>query len=549
MAARCSPPTRTPTSPLTASTTPSPTRLGLRDTTPLRAWPTEPSDKIVTFVPPSHAEAVIDALRDAGAGTLGDYTRCAWTVDGTGTFTPGEGATPHIGEVGRVEVTPEVAGRDAGPASPASLRTGRRTRGAPLRRGGHRRRSSSPRAASGTGLGRVGTLTTPMSLRQFAGHVAKALPATPAGRALLRGPRSAGRAGGGLRRSGGLAAAGRPTGRCRRLRHGRPAAPPRVRAPGRRRPRPDRPGALGERVALAARGRDAAPSRRWRGERRTTVETHVSTIVTDPVPVTSRPAPRRTAEGVTDRAGPPARPAGHRPDARAARAPPYAPCPRSPSCTSWRSSRQSVRGQLVAAQTEVSDIAREQDKLESDIDQVRQRMTRDQQRLDSGAVSSAKELESLQHEIGSLAKRQRDLEDVELEVMERLEDAEREPQRSTPSSSVWRLRSRTTERRRVAALDAIDKDVEFARQQRATVVPDIGDELLTLLREAAWPARRHRRRGHQAPALRRLPARAVRHRRRTHPRGGRGRRSSAARSAAGSRCAPPSPGCESWDVV
>ena len=68
--------------------------LGLLDAEPLRPWPAEPADKIVTFVPPSHADAVIDALAEAGGGTFGAYTRCAWSGAGTGTFTPGEGADP-----------------------------------------------------------------------------------------------------------------------------------------------------------------------------------------------------------------------------------------------------------------------------------------------------------------------------------------------------------------------------------------------------------------------------------------------------------------------
>ena len=55
---------------------------------------------------------------------------------------------------------------------------------------------------------------------------------------------------------------------------------------------------------------------------------------------------------------------------------------------------------------------------------MRQRAARDQQRLDSGAVTSPKDLENLQREIASLAKRQGDLEDVVLEVMERRESAQ-----------------------------------------------------------------------------------------------------------------------------
>lgn len=154
--------------------------LGLAETAPLRAWPVAPSDKVVTYVPPSHAEAVIDVLRDMGAGTIGDYTGCAWTVEGTGTFTPGEGATPHIGEVGRVEVTSEVR---------VEMLVPRRLRAAALDavRAAHPYEEVAidvfelAPVPSGTGLGRVGTLTTPMSLRQFAGHVAKVLPAAPQG--------------------------------------------------------------------------------------------------------------------------------------------------------------------------------------------------------------------------------------------------------------------------------------------------------------------------------------------------------------------------------
>lgn len=140
--------------------------------------------------------------------------------------------------------------------------------------------------------------------------------------------------------------------------------------------------------------------------------------------------------------------------------------------------QQGVRSDLVSAQTEASDIAREQDKLEADIDQVRQRMTRDQQRLDSGAITSAKDLENLQHEVGSLAKRQRDLEDVELEVMERLEEAEKRTAALASEQDRLAGTVEDTERRRVDALASIDKDVEFAQRQRETVAPDIGEELL-----------------------------------------------------------------------
>lgn len=59
------------------------------------------------------------------------------------------------------------------------------------------------------------------------------------------------------------------------------------------------------------------------------------------------------------------------------------------------------RDLLVAAQTQASDTAREQTKAEQDVDQVRQRAVRDQQRLDSGVGISARDLANLQSEVVS----------------------------------------------------------------------------------------------------------------------------------------------------
>ncbi|MGI8692788.1 MAG: zinc ribbon domain-containing protein [Geodermatophilaceae bacterium] len=80
-----------------------------------------------------------------------------------------------------------------------------------------------------------------------------------------------------------------------------------------------------------------------------------------------------------------------------------------------------LSGDVVRAQTEIGDLSREQRRLELDVDQVRSRSERDQQRLESGSVGSPKELERLQHEVQSLARRQGDLEDQVLELMERRE--------------------------------------------------------------------------------------------------------------------------------
>ncbi len=56
--------------------------------------------KLVVFVPADALDTVRDALFAAGAGRIGDYERCSWYTEGTGTFVAGEGTKPSIGERG-----------------------------------------------------------------------------------------------------------------------------------------------------------------------------------------------------------------------------------------------------------------------------------------------------------------------------------------------------------------------------------------------------------------------------------------------------------------
>jgi hypothetical protein len=63
---------------------------------------------LVVYVPESHAETVLTAIGDAGAGRLGDYSHCSFTSPGTGRFTPLPGALPYIGTAGEPEEVSEV---------------------------------------------------------------------------------------------------------------------------------------------------------------------------------------------------------------------------------------------------------------------------------------------------------------------------------------------------------------------------------------------------------------------------------------------------------
>ncbi|QES52625.1 hypothetical protein DEJ50_23665 [Streptomyces venezuelae] len=138
------------------------------------------------------------------------------------------------------------------------------------------------------------------------------------------------------------------------------------------------------------------------------------------------------------------------------------------------------RDLLVAAQTEESDTAREQTKAEQDVDQVRQRAARDQQRLDSGAVTSPKDLENLQREVVSLAKRQGDLEDVVLEVMERRESAQERVAELTERVSALQAKTDDATARRDAATAELDAETASVTKDREIVVGAIPADLIAL---------------------------------------------------------------------
>ncbi|MER5841043.1 MULTISPECIES: zinc ribbon domain-containing protein [Streptomyces] len=139
-----------------------------------------------------------------------------------------------------------------------------------------------------------------------------------------------------------------------------------------------------------------------------------------------------------------------------------------------------LRDLHVAAQTEESDCAREQTKAEQDVDQVRQRAARDQQRLDSGAVSSPKDLENLQREIVSLAKRQGDLEDIVLEVMERRESAQERVGELAERVTSVQSRMDDATARRDAACAELDGEAATVTKERGVVAASVPADLLKL---------------------------------------------------------------------
>ncbi len=156
--------------------------LGLVDVTPLEPLERDPDarDKYIVFVPVADAEPLIDAMAAAGAGTIGDYERAAFTAPGTGTFRPLPGANPTIGEVGRTEIVEESMVQMIAPR-------GRRAEVVRALRATHPYEEPAfdvialAEVPSQRGGGRVGTLAEPTTLGGFAERVAATLPTTAGG--------------------------------------------------------------------------------------------------------------------------------------------------------------------------------------------------------------------------------------------------------------------------------------------------------------------------------------------------------------------------------
>ncbi|HEY5336275.1 MAG TPA: C4-type zinc ribbon domain-containing protein [Mycobacteriales bacterium] len=129
---------------------------------------------------------------------------------------------------------------------------------------------------------------------------------------------------------------------------------------------------------------------------------------------------------------------------------------------------------LLGFETEVADRGRAAAKLEIEIEQVRARSDRDQQRLDTGSVPAA-QLESLQHEITSLARRQSSLEDDELEILEAKETAEKGVAETTAKitgASDLRIAAEAERDQQFAEIDAESAETTSRRAALATELPD-----------------------------------------------------------------------------
>ncbi|MFZ2383290.1 MAG: Nif3-like dinuclear metal center hexameric protein [Candidatus Nanopelagicales bacterium] len=154
--------------------------LGLAETAPLETSPAIALDHLHVYVPESDAALMLDALAEAGAGAIGNYDRCAFLAPGVGTFRPLPGAAPAIGTVGEVQTVDEVR---------LEVVLARAARDAVITAMRRAHPYEEPafgvvelaNVSAGEGIGRVGRLTSPMSLSDFAERVAAAVPTSAGG--------------------------------------------------------------------------------------------------------------------------------------------------------------------------------------------------------------------------------------------------------------------------------------------------------------------------------------------------------------------------------
>lgn len=139
-----------------------------------------------------------------------------------------------------------------------------------------------------------------------------------------------------------------------------------------------------------------------------------------------------------------------------------------------------LRKEIIAAQTIVSDLEGDQRKADADVDLVRERSRKDRELLDSGSIGDPKQLQNLQHELESLARRQSELEDIELEIMERLEGAAKAVEVLTSEQRELSVRRGDLDAAITAQMVIIDAERVTVTQERQNLAAGLPADLLAL---------------------------------------------------------------------
>ena len=142
--------------------------------------------------------------------------------------------------------------------------------------------------------------------------------------------------------------------------------------------------------------------------------------------------------------------------------------------------RRQVADQVRDARILVDDLTREQRKADSDVEQVKTRRVRDQQRMDAGLISNPKDLQRMQQELVSLDRRVSELEDLELEVMERLETAQAELDELTARAESLGTRAEELAAARTKKAGGLEEEVVKVTAERKVTASGVPSDLMAL---------------------------------------------------------------------
>ena len=148
--------------------------LELADVRPLADITKDICYKVVVYVPVGYEEIVRQAMCNAGAGCIGNYSGCTFQAKGTGTFLPGEGTSPFIGEAGRMEYAEEYRVETVVPQSALSAVIKAMEAAHPYEEVAYDV-FRMENAGEERGIGRIGQLKESMSLAEFLDFTASKL--------------------------------------------------------------------------------------------------------------------------------------------------------------------------------------------------------------------------------------------------------------------------------------------------------------------------------------------------------------------------------------
>lgn len=138
-----------------------------------------------------------------------------------------------------------------------------------------------------------------------------------------------------------------------------------------------------------------------------------------------------------------------------------------------------ARDLRIGAQTELSDVKRELLRADADVEQIVMRITRDESRLNSGSASP-KELEQLQHEVGTLGVRRAELEEIELEIMMRVDDINLRITELGGQEDTFAAEIADLEIRKENALAGFNNELEAIVKERRETLASVSSEFIAL---------------------------------------------------------------------